>query len=343
MYLKRLKTQVKSNVNMLTFATRFKKELLMLNRRLIRVKVLQAVYAYHQSEVKDIRSAKSFLRKSINGIEDTFINILQFPYDLFHFVKTNYNPADKHLKIKNESGSLFSYLSENKCLDLLTGHPKTKEIFTSSSYNWNKDSDFLFTIYKQIGESDWIKQFENTNSSDYSRSYEFLTTLYKYLIETSEDFNTKMEEISIHWQDEKIPVLKSIEKLLKSCSEEDGSNISVPLISKDLDDDMDYSEKLLEITTKNHDKFEDLIAKRTPEWDSERIARIDLFIMIMALAEFMEFPNIPVKVTLNEYLELAKIYSTPQSSKFINGILDKLLNELKKEGKVIKQGRGLVE
>ena len=314
----------------------------MLNRRLIRVKVLQAVYAYHQSEVKDLRSAKSFLKKSIHGIEDTFINILQFPYDLFHFVKTNYNPADKHLKVKNESGSVFNYLSENKCLDLLINHPKSKDIFTSSSYNWNKDSDFLFLIYKQIGEADWIQKFENEDSNDFSRSHEFLTTLYKYLIETSDDFNIKMEEINIHWHDEKIPVLKSIEKLLKSCSE-DGINVEVPLISKDLDDDLEFSEKLLELTTKNHSVYEELIAKRTPEWDSERIARIDLYIMIMALAEFMEFPSIPVKVTINEYLELAKIYSTPQSSKFINGILDKLLNELKQEGKVNKRGRGLIE
>lgn len=306
------------------------------------MKVLQAVYAYHQSEVKDLRSAKSFLKKSIHGIEDTFINILQFPYDLFHFVKTNYNPADKHLKVKNESGSVFNYLSDNKCLDLLINHPKSKEIFTSSSYNWNKDSDFLFLIYKQIGDSDWIEKFENEDSNDFARSHDFLTTLYKYLIETSEDFNIKMEEINIHWHDEKIPVLKSIEKLLKSCTE-DGSSVEVPLISKDLEDDLEYSEKLLELTTKNHSVYEELIAKRTPEWDSERIARIDLYIMIMALAEFMEFSSIPVKVTLNEYLELAKIYSTPQSSKFINGILDKLLNELKQEGKVNKRGRGLIE
>jgi N utilization substance protein B len=306
------------------------------------VKVLQAVYAYHQSEVKDLRSAKSFLKKSIHGIEDTFINILQFPYDLFHFVKTNYNPADKHLKVENGSGSVFNYLSDNKSLDVLTSHPKSKDLFTAASYNWGKENDFLFLMYKQIGETDWIKQLENQDSSDFNKSHEFLTNLYKYLIETSDDFNIKMEEINIHWQDEKIPVLKSVERLLKSCTE-DGSMIDVPLISKDLEDDLEYSEKLLEQTTKNHSKYEELISKRTPEWDSERIARIDLYIMVMALAEFMEFPSIPVKVTINEYLELAKIYSTPQSSKFINGILDKLLNELKIEGKVKKYGRGLVE
>ncbi len=314
----------------------------MLNRRLIRVKVLQAVYAYHQSEVKDLKSAKSFLKKSINGIEDTFINVLQFPNELFHFVKTNYNPADKHLKVKDEINSVFNTLSKNSCLDELITNPKSKELFTMPSINWNKDNDFLSLIYKQIAETDWVKQLAADDINDFATNREFLLKLFKYLIEASDDFNIKLEEINIHWQDEKIPVLKSIEKLIKSCNEA-GADIEVPVISKDLNDDLEYSEKLLELTTKNHNTYEELIGNRTPEWDAERIARIDLFIMIMALAEFMEFPSIPVKVTINEYLELAKIYSTPQSSKFINGILDKLLNELKKDGKVNKHGRGLVE
>lgn len=306
------------------------------------MKVLQAVYAYHQSDVKDLRSAKSFLKKSINGIEDTFINVLQFPNELFHYVKTNFNPADKHLKVKDNINSAFNILSKNKCLDILLAHPKTKALFSMPSVNWNKDNDFLSLIYRQLVETEWIKELDSDEISDFNSNHEILLSLYKYLIEFSDDFNIKMEEINIHWQDEKIPVLKSIEKLIKSCSES-GTGIEVPLISKDFDDDLEYSEKLLEYATKKHGEYEELIGSRTPEWDSERIARIDLFIMIMALAEFMEFPSIPVKVTINEYLELAKIYSTPQSSKFINGILDKLLNELKKDGKIIKLGRGLVE
>lgn len=306
------------------------------------MKVLQAVYAYHQSDVKDIKSARSFLKKSINGIEDTFINVLQFPFELFHFVKTKYNPQDRHLQIKEDALIIYNYLSKNSCLDIMVSHPQSKPLFNMPSYNWGKESDFLFTIYKQIGETDWIKELTEIQADDFEKEKEFLLFLYKYLIESSDDFNIKMEEINIHWQDEKIPVLKSIEKFVKSVSG-DGSKVEVPVISKDLKDDLEYSEKLLNLTTTNHNHYEELISKRTPEWDPERIARIDLFIMIMALAEFMEFPFIPVKVTINEYLELAKIYSTPQSSKFINGILDKLLNELKLEGKVKKHGRGLVE
>ncbi|MFM9943776.1 MAG: hypothetical protein ACKVQB_00945, partial [Bacteroidia bacterium] len=153
------------------------------------MKVLQALYAYHQSEIKDLKSAKSFLKKSINGIEDTFINILQFSSDLFHFIKTNYNPADRHLKLKTDSGLAFNYLSNNKCLNVLTEFPKSKELFTAASYNWAKEKDFLFLIYKQIGETDLIMKMENRDINDFETNREFLLEFYKYLIETSDDFN----------------------------------------------------------------------------------------------------------------------------------------------------------
>ncbi len=314
----------------------------MLNRRLIRVKALQAVYAYYQSEVKDKKSARSFLKKSILGVEDTFINILQFADDLFQFIKLKYNPADQHLDAKREKVLNFDLLSKNLCLELLINNSKTSSLFNKPSYNWVRDEDFLFLIYRQISESDWLKNTNLEAGENFETDKQFLLQLYKYLVETSEDFNIKMEEINIHWQDEKIPVLKSVEKLVKSCNE-DGSSIDIPPLSKDLEDDLSYSEKLLDLSINNHVQCEELISKRAPEWDPERIARLDLYIMIMALTEFMEFPNIPVKVTINEYLELAKIYSTPQSSKFINGILDNLLNELKKENRIKKTGRGLVE
>lgn len=303
--------------------------------------MLQAVYAYHQSEVKDLKSAQAFLKKSIVGIEDTFMSIFQFPHDLFHYVKLNYDPLEKHIKRTNEEAIEYELLSGNKCLQLLEHHEKSKNLFSAPSYNWASDPDFLKLIYNQVSEADWIQEFKN-GEPDFEKSREFLSELFKYLIEVSDEFNIKMEEINLHWSDEKIPILKSLERLLKSCDEK-GEMIQMPLISKDLDDDLDYARKLLEYTTQNHTTYENLISVLTPDWDSERIARLDMYIMVMALAEFMEFQSIPVKVTINEYLELAKIYSTPQSSKFINGVLDKLLSQLRTEGKVKKIGRGLVE
>ena len=177
----------------------------MLNRRLIRVKVLQAVYAYHQSEVKSLNASQSFLKKSVTGIEDTFCNVMQFVSELFHFVNLNYNPADKHLKSTNENNSIFNLLSSNTCLTILINNSKTKDVFGISSYNWTSDNDFLFLIYKQLCDTDFVITIAEQENKTFDEAKHFLNTLYKFLIESSDDFNIKMEEINIHWSDEKIP------------------------------------------------------------------------------------------------------------------------------------------
>lgn len=314
----------------------------MLNRRLIRVKVLQALYAYHQSEHSDKKTSLAFLKKSILGIEDTFINCFQFADDFFNYVQLKYNPAGKHLQAGREELNSFRWLSGNECLEMLEKHPNSAGLFQKPSVNWTRDEDFLNLMYREIAASAWFIEFIGQQEEGFDAHRNFLMRFYKYLIETSEEFNARMEEINIHWQDEKIPVLKSLEKLLKSCTDAEATP-ELPALSKDLEDDLIFAEHLLDTTIRKHDAFEEMISKRTPEWDPERIARMDLYIMVMALSEFTEFASIPVKVTMNEYLELAKIYSTPQSSRFINGILDKMMAEMKKEGMIKKSGRGLVE
>jgi N utilization substance protein B len=314
----------------------------MLNRRLLRVKVLQAVYAYHQSEVKEKRSALSYLRKSILGIENTYTGVLQFVAELFNQVKTKMNPNDKYLKATDISLRNYHIMTNNMCLDLLLEHTDTASLFTRPSYNWSADDDFLKLIFRKVIETAWFEKFVNDEVQSFSKDQNFLLEIVKYLVEECEDFNLKMEELNIHWQDEKIPVLKSVERLIKSATE-NSKSIELPIISKDLDDDLEFVEKLFQFTTDQHEYFEGVISSHTPGWDPERIARMDLYIMTMALVEFVHFPGIPVKVSMNEYLELAKIYSTPQSSKFINGILDTLLNQMKKSGEIRKVGRGLVE
>jgi N utilization substance protein B len=171
----------------------------------------------------------------------------------------------------------------------------------------------------------------------------FLVWLNHFLLEESEDFDHKMEELEMHWVDEKYALQHSVKKLYQSIETEASiNNLIIPVLSKDLDDDLEFAKDLLRVCILNSKEYEDLIAKKTTGWDKERIAKPDIMLMFMALGEFLEFPNIPVKATLNEYLELAKIYSTPQSSKFLNGILDKLLKDLTAEKRILKKGRGLV-
>lgn len=314
----------------------------MLNRRLIRIKVLQGVYAYHQQENKSLKESISFIEKSIKGIEKTFTDLIQFSFELSHFVEIKHSRTEKYLKANRELPSKIKLFSNNLFLDFLKSNKKISDILSKTSYNWSRDDDFVSLIFKKTGEEEWFNNILENYSKDIETDRKIIIELYRFLILKSEDFNTKMEEITIHWQDEKIPLLNSIEKLISSADEKTGK-LDIPLVSKNLDEDIEYARKLFELTVKNEEKFEKMIAQQTPDWDTERITRMDIYIMGMALNEFTAFENIPVKVTINEYLELAKIYSTPQSSKFVNGVLDKLLAILKKDGQIVKKGRGLVE
>lgn len=315
----------------------------MLNRRLIRIKVLQGIYAYHQSENKSQKTSISFIDKSVKGIENTFIDLLQFSFDFFYYVDLKFVNADKYLKQpKTNISKKNLILSKNLFLDILKRNKQIEILLNRTAHNWNKEHDFLFSIYKKIAEEDWFKKFEESHTENIENDRNFILEFYRFLITKSDDFNSKMEEITIHWQDEKIPLLNSFEKLINSVDLKTGK-VEIPSVSKNMDEDIEFAHKLFDITIRNQEKFEKLIASQTPDWETERIARMDLYIMTMALSEFTEFENIPIKVTLNEYLELAKIYSTPQSSKFVNGILDKLQTVLKKNGEIVKKGRGLVE
>jgi transcription antitermination protein NusB len=314
----------------------------MLNRRLIRIKIFQAIYAHLQSDNSSLQQSVNYLNKSLTGIQSTFNALVAFPFDLSHYVELNQNPVDKYVT-SEESEKQFKLFTNNIILRTLSLNPEVKETIESPSYNWFKDNDFLNLIYKKIINHDDFKAFLGQDITTFEVQKAFLVWLNHFLLEESEDFDNKMEELEMHWIDEKYALQHSVKKLYQSIETEASiNNLVIPVISKDLGEDLEFAKDLLRVCILNAKEYEELIAQKTPGWDKERIAKPDIMLMFMALGEFLEFPNIPVKATLNEYLELAKIYSTPQSSKFLNGILDKLLKDLTAEKRILKKGRGLV-
>ncbi len=314
----------------------------MLNRRLIRIKIFQAIYAHLQSDNSSLQQSVNYLNKSLTGIESTFNALVSFPFDLAHYVELNQNPVDKYVTTE-ESDKQFKLFTNNVILRTLSLNEQVKSTIEKPSYNWFKDSDFLHLIFKKIISHDEFKEILTKDIESFEVQKEYLVWLNHFILEESEDFDLKMEEIEMHWEDEKYALQHSIKKLYQSIETEASINdLVIPVISKDLDDDLEFAKDLLRVCILNAKDYEALIASKTPGWDKERIAKPDIMLMFMALGEFLEFPNIPVKATLNEYLELAKMYSTPQSSKFLNGILDKLLKDLTAEKRILKKGRGLV-
>ena len=299
------------------------------------------MYAHLQSQNTSSQNSLNYLKKSLTGIRDTFNLVITFPFELIHYIQLHFNPTDRYIQ-DAESKKLFDLFMTNQPAAILKNQPDIKEALEKPRYNWFADSDFLVLIYKKIISNEKLGNFLNRENKGFKDQQEFLLWLYEFLMRESEDFDLKMEEIEMHWGDEKYALFQGVKKTIESLQENSrAEDIEIPVLSKDIEDDLEFAKNLLKTCMAKADEYESLIASKTPGWERERIARPDLILMIMAICEFLEFPQIPVKVTINEYLELAKLYSTPQSSKFINGILDRLLKDLTAEQLIVKKGRGL--
>lgn len=312
----------------------------MLNRRLIRVKVFQAYYAA-ETDKEDklaLRKAESFLMHSLEGIEEAFFAAVLFPYDLKHFMEQEFGADDQPHNRQSERKKAARLLSSMSFWQRLEQTPAIRERIDKPRYNWSQDAAFLRLMLKALLQEDFfIAAIENEQVSD---EYDFMLNMYDFFLLKNEDFMQQFEGMHMYWEDERTPVMQSIKKLLKNKGE---VSLEIPELSPDWEDDSSFAKALLRCAIENEEAYTKIIASFTPDWETDRMARTDMLIMVMAMCEFLQFPYIPVKVSLNEYLELAKRYSTPQSSKFVNGVLDKLLKKLQQENKVIKKGRGLLE
>jgi N utilization substance protein B len=312
----------------------------MLNRRLVRIKVFQGLFANFNQENVNVPSIKNIVNKSIKNMENNMFAMLAFSVELAHYIDLNYDPRKIKFTTTDEDLKVHQLVAENKVINLIAENEKIKKYCDKPTLDWRQETDFLFLVYKKIQKEEVFQQLisgEITNETE----LEYVRFLYDFLFKISIDLELLMEEKSIVWYDEKIPILKSIGKVLDYYAE--SGEISLPPLSKDLTEVVTFAESFVDYFFQNKTTLVEDLKSFTPNWDEERLTKIDKILLLMAMEEFLYFPFIPVKVTLNEYIELAKMYSTPNSSKFINGTLDKILKVWQSEGKIIKKGRGLID
>lgn len=295
----------------------------------------------HDEEIGLSRSIKS-LNKSLHGIEDNFYTFLSFPLELAHFIKTNKNPSEKKYIPTDDDVKRYEALTMSQLYDQLTSNEVLKLRLDKPKHSWSTDKDLLQLAYNKVRETGFYTEYLSSDIRKVENQIKYLRNLIDFMFEDFEEFDHRMEEIEIRWEDEKVSIHKHCLKMLESHNVEAGK-FKMPVLSKNEEEDLKFAEDLLTYAYRNSEDYEKMIDESTPGWDAERIAQSDLIFMVLSITEFLNFPQIPPKVTLNEYLELAKKYSTPKSSKFLNGILDRLMKDWKKEGKMIKKGRGLVE
>lgn len=313
----------------------------MISRRIIRTKVLQVLYAYFASEERSLTNSEKELFFCIHKTYDLYHYLMLLVVEMADYaegrleIKRNkHQPTEEDLNpnTKFVSNLFIQQLRENRQLKAYTGQRKL---------NWVNSPELIKELYLILTESELYAQYMSSSTRSYPEDRKFVEKIFNNILLVSEELYEELEEQSIYWNDDIEFVISVIGKTMKKFNEHSDTSVSLMPMFKD-EDDREFAKELFRKSILNHDELQELIKVHSNNWDVERIAFMDILIMQLAIAEFLYFPSIPTKVTMNEYIELSKYYSTEKSRNFINGILDKTLKDLKKEGKIKKTGRGLV-
>lgn len=312
----------------------------MLTRRHIRVKVMQSLYAYSQSENDNLKGEEKFLLKSMDEMYDLYLLMLNLFVEIKDHAESYLEKSQqKHLPSEEDvdpnrkfvNNELIAQLEQNRALNLA--------METRKLNNWRNDDEYVEILWSEIKNSEIFTNYMATRTSSFKEDREFVIAIFREIIAPNEKLYDYLEDKKITWIDDLPLVNTAIVKMFQKASAEKEQALTKLFKSSD---DRDYAVELFRKTLLNDESLANEMVGKTPNWDKERIADIDTILIKMAICEFLKFPSIPVKVTINEYLEIAKEYSTPKSSIFINGILDKLSKEYRENGKLNKIGRGLM-
>lgn len=314
----------------------------MLNRRHIRVKVMQSIYAMHQNNSDNLEKEEKFLFHSIENIRELYLIMLSALVEIRNSEEDFITKSSKkHLATNEErnpnrkfiNNKVLHFLSENNSLNIAIEDDKID--------NWKLNDDYILILLDAVKKSDLYAGYMHNRDNDFEEDKQFIVDLFNEVIAPDEKLYEYLEDYKLTWVDD-IPLVNTmISKQLKQLKEDNDSSFYVPKLYKD-SDDKDFVKALFRKTVLNEVELAKEFIDKTPNWDTERIAEVDAIILKMAICEFLKFPSIPVKVTINEYLEIAKEYSTPKSSIFINGILDNLVKDYQTNNKLVKTGRGLM-
>jgi N utilization substance protein B len=315
----------------------------MLNRRHLRIKALQNIFAWHMTDKKDLISSKKSLMKSIDDVYEMYIRMLALLSEITEYTAIDaIERANKHFPTEEDLNPNQKLLN-NKFIVLLQKNPQFRAAVDKYQVNWNADPEFLKTIYNKLKSTPEYIAYLNDANDGLEESKEIIKFIFRKIILKSLNIIQAFEDKFINWSVDKEVMQGMVAKTLKNFTSEDPFKNKLTPISADWDEDSKFVEDLFVYTLRNNVQYQEMIAERTKNWESERIALMDTILMKMAICEMLNFPSIPVKVTINEYLDLSKDYSTPKSNSFINGILDKILSDLKRTNSINKIGRGLIE
>lgn len=300
---------------------------------------MQSLYAVHADEA-NTASEEKFLGKSMADMYDLFLLDLSLLVEVKNYAKEYLEKSrKKHLATEADKNPNFKFI-ENEVITKLEESETLNALLEKKKLSdWRKEPRFVQIIWDDLRESEVYKSYTSTPQTSFKEDKDFVLGFFKEIVAPNEKIHDYLEDTKLTWMDDLPIVNTAILKTLKKIKSEKPFQLPKLFTNQD---DRDFAFDLFKKTFEFRDDFEKDITEKTPNWDKDRLAEIDSILIKMALCEFVHFPSIPVKVSINEYLEISKEYSTPKSSTFINGVLDKLSKDYKKSGKLNKIGRGLI-
>jgi N utilization substance protein B len=304
---------------------------------------MQALYGFFQSDSQDLAKGEKALFAGIDKIYDLFIYQLAFILELQHVATGIMEDAKtKRLPTQEDLQPNLKFV-ENKFIKQLAENVHVKREMNNRRINWNNEFELVKKVFNNIKASKEFEKYMNVSDDSYTTHRDFILEIFKEFMADFELLNHLYEEKNLHWGDDIYIVNPMVVKTIESFKETTTPDFTLMPLYKDREEDEAFVKDLFRQTALKDDEVEKLIGDKTKNWEVERIAMMDVLLMKMAITEILHFSSIPVKVTLNEFIEISKMYSTPKSKIFINGILDKIVADLKAENRLTKIGRGLME
>lgn len=313
----------------------------MISRRLLRIKTLQILFAFFRGEGDSLSKAQSELTHSNRKAYDLYHYLFLVLLEIRDYAEKRIEIArQKHMPTHEDLHPNTRFI-DNKVLTIIAENEQLRDYLKTYKLSWVNYPELIKKLYQKVTASDYFIRYMEAPTSSFADDRQLILNILSKELDSFDDFIQCLEEQSIYWVDDVDFMIGMVVKTIKKFKENQQPSAPLLPMFKNSDDE-DFANKLLRKVILNHAQSIAIIDKFTQNWDVERIASMDILIMEMAISEILEFPSVPVKVSFNEYIEISKYYSTDQSSTFINGVLDKIIDSFRADNRINKQGRGLL-
>jgi len=307
----------------------------MINRVLLRIKIVQILYSYYKSDSKSLPVAEKELFHSIEKTYDLYYHLLQLSIEITRYASDRIETKRNRLRPTEDDLNPNTRFIDNTFISQLSGNIQFNEYLTAHKLSWVNYPEIIKELFEEVISTEFYSDYMNAETVDYASDKDIWRKIFKKVILQNENLDDSIQDQSIYWTDDIEMVVSFVIKTIKRFDLAKGEEQELLPMFKD-QEDIDFASKLIRSVLTKGPALREMIDVNTKNWEIDRIAFMDIVIMEVALAELLDFPTIPVNVTLNEYIEIAKTYSTEKSGTFINGVLDNIVGQLKNENKLIK-------